>query len=52
MQINNDDITKKCDVTGCKYTHVFTSGTDSPAECWLKCERCEDYVVDQSKEVK
>ena len=35
MEINNEEITKKCDVEGCNYTHVFTSGTDFPVECWL-----------------
>ena len=52
MEINNDEITKKCSVPGCNYTQVFTSGMDFPVECWLTCERCNDYVVDESKESK
>lgn len=52
MEINNDEITKKCSVPGCNYTQLFTSGTDFPYEAWLKCPACGEFVVDESKEKK
>jgi hypothetical protein len=52
MGIDNEEIMKRCDVKGCNYTQIFTSGTDFPAECWLVCAKCLDNVVDERKDRK
>ena len=45
---------KKCE--DCDKVFIFNAGTDYPASAWIKCLRCDSWVVDQkiigdSKEV-
>jgi len=36
---------KQCD--DCDKLHIFNAGTDYDADEWLKCSRCDCWVVEQ-----
>ena len=38
---------KKCD--DCDKVFIFNAGTDYPASAWIKCIRCDSWVVDLNK---
>ena len=41
---------KKCDEMNCNYTYLLQAGFDYSDDCWTKCERCNNYVVEESKD--
>ena len=50
VQATSEDIDrgyKKCD--DCDKVFIFNAGTDYPASAWIKCIRCDSWVVDLSK---
>lgn len=38
---------KQCD--DCEKLHIFNAGTDYDADEWVKCSRCDCWVVCQNK---
>ena len=50
MRFNQDDIKRGFKQCHCGYKHILESGTDYPDECWILCDECKCYVVDDEKE--
>lgn len=49
MRFNQEDIKRGFKVCECGYKHVLESGTDFPDECWILCNDCKCYVVDEKR---
>ena len=46
MRFNHDDIKRGFKQCHCGLKHILESGTDYPDECWILCDECKCYVVD------
>ena len=53
MKFTEKDIAKGyaiCDQGECNKKHILQAGMDYPDKCWVKCDECHCFVVDEGRE--